>query len=182
MLTRRKFLESIVGTAALSLIPKQLCAAPEPESQFILDSRAFERFLTISVRESLRDTRVQFIQLENYSQSLRNAASAARITLVYDGTELSGGLAALLYTIDRRCQGIEESAVCFSDSPSPSVEEANRAARIFSLTGFPGFVFYRNSNGVYVHDNEMSGGIRSYNLYQQNVDILLPYIDSLCSR
>jgi len=187
MLNRREFLESIVGVAAVTLLPDFSYATPSPsDSNFILTQQEFEEFLTRPVRETLRDTRVRFVTVEEYDIAVNQTSlppdeRKGVVSLVYDDALWSRGLSALVYTFDRRYSDLKTVAVSYTSVAHPSQDEIDSMGNRFQLRSFPALVFYNNVRGIVTRANQMQGGICEFSgrgSYNSNIDILCPFIET----
>lgn len=167
-----------------------------PDHEHVLSREEFYAFESRTVRNSLRDTRVQFVTLEEYDSAVaqENVPPEQRrpvMSLIFydSGAEQerngSRGLAALVYTWDRRYQDLKQLAVCVSTAAQPSQREVDEVCRRFSLRSIPGLIAYRMEGDQIVRFDQMNSGIGVYDAsegrgsYLKNMRLIVPVIEQI---
>ncbi len=144
------------------------------------------------MRESLRDTRVQFVTMDEYDAAVAQAdlpPSQRRPVMAlvfYDSSNSrdvnpSRGLAALLRTWHERYQGLKQVAVCVSELDNPPQSVVDDVGRRFSLRRIPALIVYRCEAGRLVRLTQMNGGVCVYDTsegrgsYLGNLELIPPF-------
>ncbi|MBI4148099.1 hypothetical protein HY490_02305 [Candidatus Woesearchaeota archaeon] len=183
MLSRREFLAAGAAGLAYALSPPEALAAPDPT--FTLTREQFNEFLRRPVSESLSETRVEMVEWDVYDTTVAQSHLPARerkpvVSLIHSEHAGSRGLAALVYTFDKRYSNLKVLAVSYSDSSTPSQSEIDTAFRRCPLRSLPGLIFYTSSAGSVARLDQMDGGVQEFEgrgSYRRNVEILCPFIE-----
>ena len=179
--------------ASQDIRPPVRASAPAPREHFTLSREEFYEFGRRPIRESLSDV-VEFVSEAEYDGAVNQQSESPKkpvISLIFCddaiATEISPsrGLAAIVYTLDRRYDNIKFVAYQASHHRRPSQDEFENPIQRFSTRTLPALITYAVRNGRLSMLDQMNGGVDTYEPnsngrggYLRNLQLISEAIDT----